>query len=111
MAGPLLALALLPLAAALTSSPDPTRPALIPPPGDAECGCDLCAYSKLQFRTGLPPTPSGALIQPAEALNDSDVLNYHLDIEVTPGPNTISGSNTITVRSLVPALNEFTFFL
>ncbi|MGH7132638.1 MAG: M1 family aminopeptidase [Phycisphaerales bacterium] len=109
MAAPLLALALLPLAAALT--PDPPRPAMLPPPGDAECGCDLCAYSKLQLRTGLPPTPGGALIQPAEALTDSDVLNYHLDIEVLPGPNTISGSNTITVRSLVPALTEFTFEL
>jgi hypothetical protein len=52
----------------------------------------------------------------AEAMNDTDVLHYELDIEVSdldPGQNScfIEGSNRMTIRSLVSPLTEFAFRL
>jgi aminopeptidase N len=51
-----------------------------------------------------------------EAMDDTDVLHYDLDIEISnlsPGTNTctITGANVITIRSRVPDLTEFTFRL
>ncbi|RMF78526.1 MAG: hypothetical protein D6744_10005, partial [Planctomycetota bacterium] len=46
-----------------------------------------------------------------EAFDDTDVLHYDLEIEIDPNHQTIDGVNTITVRSLVPGLTEFTFRL
>ncbi|UCE59697.1 MAG: hypothetical protein JSU63_19925 [Phycisphaerales bacterium] len=51
-----------------------------------------------------------------EAMNETDVLHYDLDIEISDidtGAETfsIAGSNRITIRSLVPDLTEFTFRL
>jgi len=42
---------------------------------------------------------------------DTDVLHYHLDIEIDPGARWIGGSNTMTVRSLVGGLTLFHFRL
>jgi len=51
-----------------------------------------------------------------EAMDDTDVLSYALDIELSniiPTSNTctITGTNTMTVKSLAPALTQFTFRL
>ncbi len=48
---------------------------------------------------------------PREAFDATDVQHYALDIEIDPGQETISGSNAITVRSLVDGLTEFTIRL
>jgi len=58
-----------------------------------------------------PPDPSLR-----EALVDTDVLHYALDIEIsnlnTAANNcTVTGRNVMTIRSLSPALTEFTFRL
>jgi hypothetical protein len=71
-----------------------------------------CAHAKLlkeKLREGLP-TPAD-LLAPAELLTDTDVLDYNLDIVVTPSPANITGSNTMTVKSLVPTLTQFSFWL
>ncbi len=51
----------------------------------------------------------------AEVLEDTDVLHYQLDFEVSnlygPGGVTITGSNRMSVRSLTANLTEFTFRL
>jgi aminopeptidase N len=41
----------------------------------------------------------------------TDVLHYHLDIEINPGTHWIGGSNTMTVRSLEDNLELFRFRL
>ncbi|UCC30163.1 MAG: right-handed parallel beta-helix repeat-containing protein [Phycisphaerales bacterium] len=49
-----------------------------------------------------------------EAMDDTDVLHYALDIEITDlsySSCTITGTNTITVRSKSASLDEFTFRL
>ena len=46
-----------------------------------------------------------------EAFDDTDMLNYDLEIEIDPSNETLDGVNTMTVRSLVPGLTEFTFRL
>ncbi|MBL8764593.1 MAG: hypothetical protein JNM07_10030 [Phycisphaerae bacterium] len=46
-----------------------------------------------------------------EAATDTDVLSNTIDFEVFPATDTITGSNTMTVRSLVNGLTKFTFRL
>ncbi|HPM24405.1 MAG TPA: M1 family aminopeptidase [Phycisphaerae bacterium] len=49
---------------------------------------------------------------PGNAYDDfTDVLHYQLDLEIIPATTTLAGSNTITVRSLVPDLTLFHFRL
>ncbi|MEW6197181.1 MAG: M1 family aminopeptidase [Planctomycetota bacterium] len=42
---------------------------------------------------------------------DTDVLHYHLDIEIVPAARSISGSNTMTIASRVAGLSVFYFRL
>lgn len=46
-----------------------------------------------------------------ELLSDTDVLHNKLDLEWRPSPANLSGTCTITVKSLVPNLTQFTFRL
>jgi hypothetical protein len=46
-----------------------------------------------------------------EAAGDTDLLDNNLDIELIPASSTITGSNTMTVRSNVNGLSEFSFML
>jgi peptidase M1-like protein/CopC domain-containing protein len=72
-----------------------------------------CGRAKAAMRLGthyLTDDPFGGVIV-REAANDTDVLNCNLDIEIAPGPNTIAGSNTMTVKSKVDGLTQFTFRL
>lgn len=46
-----------------------------------------------------------------ESFADTDVLHYELDIEIHPETERISGTSTMTIRSLVDGLTEFTFRL
>lgn len=46
-----------------------------------------------------------------EASGATDVLNNNLDIEIFPSTNTITGTNTITVKSLANGLTTFTIRL
>jgi len=65
-----------------------------------------------RFRAGLEADLASR--SSFEAMADTDVLHYDLDIEVFnigTGNVTITGSNRITIRSLSSALTEFTFRL
>jgi hypothetical protein len=46
-----------------------------------------------------------------EAYAETDVLHNRIDIEIVPSSQTITGSNTFTIRSLVNGLSQFTFRL
>ena len=51
-----------------------------------------------------PPTPR-------DDSGDTDALHYNLAIELFPETQQIAGSNTMTIKSLVDGLSEFTFRL
>lgn len=78
-------------------------------------GCGKASALRKRFLAGLQPfdgrdepfNPFGD----RDYLSDNDVLNNNLDIAVDPTAGTISGSNTITVKSLVSGLTTFTFAL
>ncbi len=57
----------------------------------------------------IPPAGGGNTTR--EASTDTDVLNQNLDIEIIPGTSTITGSNTMTVKSLKNGLTQFTICL
>ncbi len=77
---------------------------------------NLCGHSDMMraaFRAGKSPatllnTPANPLL---ESLSDTDVQRYDLNIELSPSTGTIAGDNTITVKSNVANLTEFTFRL
>ncbi|MCC6676653.1 MAG: hypothetical protein IT436_05870 [Phycisphaerales bacterium] len=46
-----------------------------------------------------------------EAATATDVLHNNVDLEIIPSTDVITGSNTMTVRSLVAGLTQFTFRL
>ena len=46
-----------------------------------------------------------------DALQDTDIIDNNFDVEVDPVASTISGSNTMTLRSTVNGLTQFTFML
>lgn len=49
--------------------------------------------------------------QTRESLGDTDVLHCDLEIEIFPPTRTLAGQNTMTVRSLIDGLTQFTFRL
>ncbi len=51
------------------------------------------------------------LAAPAESFGDTDLLDNNFDIDINPSASTIAGSNTMTLRSMVNGLNQFTFYL
>jgi len=74
-------------------------------------GCGKAQALAARFREAGRAQRSGA--SQFDNVEDTDVLHYALDIEVSNigGGMTISGSNRMTIRSLSPALTEFTFRL
>jgi hypothetical protein len=83
---------------------------------DEECGCGKSAVLRQRFLAGLPindegGAPGAAPYGPREALSDTDLLSNVLDVEIIPSTTSIAGSNTMTVRSLVNGLSQFTFYL
>ena len=67
------------------------------------------AAAAREFVEEAPDDPGPTALR--EAFDDTDVLHYNLDIEIFPDTETISGTNTITIESLVDGLTEFTFRL
>ncbi len=67
-------------------------------------GCDRCAAMKAAI---VAPGPIALRNADRAADSDTDVLHYDLDIAIVPSTTTISGTNTITVKSLVPNLTDF----
>jgi hypothetical protein len=57
--------------------------------------------------------PGGAAVAQyvVTSAGQTDVLHYHLDIEIDPGSHWVGGSNTMTVQSLVDNLSTFRFRL
>jgi hypothetical protein len=84
---------------------------------DEHCGCGKAEILRERFLAGLPINdfgggpPGGGGYHAREAMTDTDVLGNVLDIELIPSTTTITGSNTMTVRSRVNGLTQFTFVL
>jgi hypothetical protein len=80
-------------------------------PVDA-CACGKAEMLRQRMLTGQPIGEGGVPgYASREALTDTDVLSNVLDIEVIPSTSTITGSNTMTVKSKVNGLTQFTFML
>jgi aminopeptidase N len=71
--------------------------------GPADDDIGICKQGMAQLG-GLELRPPAAEVR---ALEDTDVLHYVLDIEVVPGLNSLGGTNTISVRSLIDGLVTF----
>ena len=105
---PLFAFAALLLASAASAQPAALRLADPNPP--EFCGCGKAHALMLRAQAGLTiHEPSSFGLR--EALTDTDVLSNDVDFEVFPATETISGSNTMRVRSLTNGLVQFTFML
>lgn len=84
----------------IAHTPDARALEISEPPG--------CAHAKTTaHRLGTKTAPPSALLASA----DTDVLHYHLDIELDPDLEWIGGSNTMTVRSQIDGLGVFQFRL
>lgn len=83
--------------------------------GSPAVPAELCAKARAAIRAremrAIEPRDDGGAALLRESLVDTDVLHYALDLEVSFGPDTLSGTNTMTVRSLVDGLQVFTFRL
>ncbi|MFH0983361.1 MAG: M1 family metallopeptidase [Planctomycetota bacterium] len=87
-------------------------------PGDARypvLGCGKAQALALRY---LAEQADGGDVSLREAMTETDVLHYDLDIEISnlvPDPNngtcTITGTNVMTIQSKAAALTEFTFRL
>lgn len=66
--------------------------------------CGHTRRAKALFLRGLDPMGGGPS---AQAATDTDVLHYNLDIDINPTAKTITGSNTITVKSNINGLTIF----
>jgi aminopeptidase N len=86
----------------LPTLPDDSRPII---------GCGKGQALAARFLAGLPPYDAELDAADREALGATDVLHYTLDIEILPSSSHISGTNTITVRSLIDGLTQFTIRL
>jgi aminopeptidase N len=81
-------------------------------PSLAQLGCSRARSAMLRDLAAHPKNDDDAgakLVR--DALSDTDVLHYQLEIEVLPDTHDVSGSNTMTVKSLVDGLTHFTFRL
>jgi methionine-rich copper-binding protein CopC len=104
-----LASALVPFMALAGPNPQDAQPGL---GFDEGCGCGKAEVLRQRFMAGLPIGEEGTPgYGPREALTDTDVLSNNLDIEVDPPTGNITGSNTMTVKSRVNGLTQFTFVL
>jgi aminopeptidase N len=80
-------------------------------PGWAACACGKIELLQRRLELGLPVDEGGPGYDSREVMTDTDVLSNDVDIEVLPATEEIRGSNTITVRSLINGLTQFTFRL
>jgi len=74
---------------------------------------DTCGHARMAARwlerdPGLQP---GDLVVRDGEVTDTDVLHYDLDLEIDPVTESLSGSNIMTVRSLIDGLTQFCFQL
>ncbi len=83
---------------------------------DQELSCGRAKMLRGLWQEGL--NPDGTPVLPGgdghggrEALQATDVLHNNLDIEVFPSTHVITGTNTISVKSLVNNLTQFTIRL
>ncbi len=91
--------------------PPPAIPCATDDDGGPIVGCGKGQALVARFLAGLPPSDEQSLAAEREALGDTDVLHYNLDIEIVPSTSHIAGTNTMTVRSLINGLTQFTFRL
>jgi aminopeptidase N len=76
-----------------------------------------CGKAEAAMRLLAPGTQAHIIEDPAgecmacDVAELTDLIHCDLNIEVVPGPNTLSGDNTMTVMSKVDGLTEFTFRL
>lgn len=84
-------------------APDPVHEHIV--------GCGKSAAAQAGMEASEMSDDPLAYERYAEALTDTDVLTNDLDIEVVPSNSTITGSNTMVVKSLVNGLTTFTFRL
>ena len=77
-------------------------------------GCGKAEALAKMFAAGLDPM-GGDMMNPTygprDVLTDTDILNNNLDFEIFPSTTSITGSNTMTVKSNVNGLTQFTFML
>jgi hypothetical protein len=80
--------------------------------GDDHAGCMKAQMARTRFLAGEIVNDRGDMdVGIAELLDDTDCLHNNLDIAVVPTTRNISGSNTMTLKSKVAALTQFTFVL
>jgi aminopeptidase N len=91
----------------------PEVPPFVHDPDHEIVGCGKACRARALAAAGLlpkfAPVPRGGTgaVTADPALNTTDVLSNAIDIEVVPASNFVSGSNTITARSLVASLTTF----
>lgn len=74
-------------------------------PHDEHEGCSHAKLALARLARHAPP-PGGP-----DALEDTDVTHYFLDVEIDPVAKTVGGTVTMSVKSLVSALGVFQFRL
>lgn len=93
-------------------SPGPACEVVSRPGFSDSCGCGKARGLWMRERAGLAVhEPAGSVYSEREAPGDTDVLSNDIDIELGIAGETITGSNTIRVRSLVNGLTQFTYRL
>lgn len=81
-------------------------------PEHDEDACGKAHMARLRLSAGwLVDESPQVRFQIREGLAATDVLHNNLEVEVVPGPNTVSGTNVMRVRSLTDGLTTFTFML
>lgn len=78
----------------------------------ADCGKAVWARQlAADGKPGGPSDPGNGPRDPDELFSDTDVLHYQIDIELLPAAYQIQGTTTLTVKSLVEGLTQFSFKL
>lgn len=75
------------------------------------CGKSIMYKAMLARLAAEGRSEDEQLLGPAESFGDTDLLDNNFDVDIDPTAVTISGSNTMTLRSMVNGLNQFTFCL
>ncbi len=77
-----------------------------------DCCCKADWIARLEKELGhLPPVSVLSRSAGSDALGDTDVIHYNLNIEINPSTEWIGGFNTMTVESLINGLDDFRFRL
>lgn len=75
-------------------------------------GCGKAQLARARHAMGLPPVgarPPSLVFGDRSALSDTDVVHNRVQLEAFPATQSITGTSTITVKSLVDGLSTFTF--